>query len=135
MTDAPSVDAATASGHSKDGPSVLPRLLSRGSVVTVVLLAVMSGLVYVAVHLRHVHDVGWEYRWNPSAAPPRISFEGRHYLRGSAESALPAGAVPLGRTPGGGVIYVLPGPHPTAPIGVEVVAHGHVTGYALSGGP
>lgn len=115
--------------------SLRHRLLSRSSVVTLVLLALVSGLLYVAVHLRHVHDASWEYRWTPSAAPPKISFQGRDYHRGSRESALPAGEVPLGRTAGGGVIYGPPGPHPNAFTGVDVVANGHLTGYALSGGP
>jgi hypothetical protein len=48
---------------------------------------------------------------------------------------LPAGEVPLGRTPGGGVIYGPPGPHLNAFIGVDVVASGNITGYALLGGP
>lgn len=103
--------------------------------VALLVLAVIGGLGYVAVHLRRVHDVGWEYRWTPSAAPPRISFEGRHYLRGSRQRALPPGEVPLGRTPGGGVIYGSAGPHQDAFIGVDVVWSGHITGYALSGGP
>ena len=111
------------------------RVLGSGRTVLAVLLALALGIGYVGVHLRHVHDLGWEYRWTPSAAPPRISFEGRHYLRGGVESGLPAGEVPLGRTPGGGVIYGPSGPHPNAFIGVDVMASGHVTGYALSGGP
>ena len=98
-------------------------------------LVVISALGYVAVHLRHVHDESWEYRWTPSAAPPRITFEGRHYLRGDVERSMPAGEIPLGRTPGGGVINGAAGLHEYSLTVVEVVASGQITVYALSGGP
>ncbi len=111
------------------------RRVLKGLAVALSASVLVGGLGYVGVHLRHVHDVSWEYRWSPSAAPPRIAFQGRHYLRAGSERSLPPGEVPLGRTIGGGVIYGPPGPHEYALIGVEVLANGKVTGYALSGGP
>ncbi len=111
------------------------RRRAKGWVYGLCPLVLVGGLGYVGVHLRHVHDVSWEYRWSPTAAPPRISFEGRHYLRAGTEPSLPAGEVPLGKTVGGGVIYGPPGPHEYALIGVEVLANGKVTAYSLSGGP
>ncbi len=95
----------------------------------------LAGGGYVVDHLKHVHDVSWQYRWSPSAAPPLVEYQGRDYLRGDVQPALAEGVVLLGRTAGGGIIYGSSGPHRYALTVIDVVAAGRTVGYALSGGP
>ena len=49
-----------------------------------VLLALVLGVAAVALGARLVenHGYGWEWTLSPSAAPPKIHFEGRDYDRG-----------------------------------------------------
>jgi hypothetical protein len=99
----------------------------------------LSSLLLVAgvaaLRVEHTHQQSWEWRWNPSPAPPKVTFEGRDYSRGQALATLPPGAVRLGTTPGGGVVFGPPRPHPHAPTVLEVRSGEHLMGYALMGGP
>ena len=104
--------------------------------LTVAVVALLVLLVVVGVtRVAQVHADTWEWRLVPSAAPPRIQLEGRHYLRGSAGVRLDPQWTVAGHTEGGAAIYVgerVPGAAPTV---VDIVDGGTVWGYALSGGP
>ena len=96
-------------------------------------LLLVAGLA--ALRLEHTHAQSWEWRWKPSPAPPKLAFEGRDDSRGQPLATLPPGDVRLGTTPGGGVVFGPPHPHPHAPTVLEVESGGHLSGYALMGGP
>lgn len=96
-------------------------------------LLVAAGIA--GLRLEHTHEQSWEWRWNPSPTPPKVAFEGRDYSRGQPLATLPPGDVRLGTTPGGGVVFGPPRPHRYAPTVLEVRSGGHLTGYALMGGP
>lgn len=108
---------------------IRPAVLAVG-VLVVLVLAVVAGARMVSVHA----DT-WEWRLKPSAAPPKIQFDDRSYLRGSVMAGLAPGSTLSGLTSGGGAIYAtapIPGSALTV---IQVLADGQVTGYALSGGP
>jgi hypothetical protein len=101
-------------------------------------LSAAVALVCVAallIRLYQVHDQGWEWRLSASAAPPRILFDGRSYLRAS-EPALrvPSREVQQGRTPGGGVIFADDDSSLTQTV-VWVETADDTFVYALQGGP
>jgi hypothetical protein len=85
------------------------------------------------MRLYQVHEEGWEWRLTPSAAPPRLLFDGRSYLRGSAISHVPTGEVRHGSTPGGGAL--LADKDPRTDTVVFVVAGQQTVEYSLQGGP
>jgi hypothetical protein len=85
--------------------------------------------------MRQVHAYGWEWTPFPSAAPPKIRFEGRDYRRGGVvPTGLPHGYVRKGRTLGNGQIYEDAGATGTSVV-VYVKDGTHVHEYALMGGP
>jgi hypothetical protein len=111
--------------------------ISRRILAWAALGAVLLVLCYGAVHIARVHERSYEYRWRPTAAAPRIQFDGRNYLRGRLGRATtsPADEVPLGLSEGGGRIYGPPGARAGALTVIHVVAGKHTFEYALSGGP
>ena len=102
-----------------------------------VLLALVLGVAAVALGARLVenHGYGWEWTLSPSAAPPKIHFEGRDYDRGRERSdGIPRGYVLEGETPGGGEIYKSGTDEGTSTV-VLVKDGEHVHAYGLMGGP
>jgi len=100
-------------------------------VVTLVLLLAVGLLG----RLWYVHDRTWDWSLVVSAAPSRIEFADRNYIRSTADMSVPMAAVDVGRTLGGGVILSDQWPAPHVP-GVIWVLDGATTRtYALSGGP
>ena len=107
----------------------------RRRIVVVVLVAVTLAAIAVGWRVREVHDYGWEWTPFPSAAPPKIRFEGRDYSRGDVvPTGLPAGYVRKGRTLGNGQIYEDAGVSGTSTV-VYVQDGTRVYDYALMGGP
>jgi hypothetical protein len=90
----------------------------------------------ISVHLALVRLHYGVWAWTPGQRTPSISFEGRRYLRGGDYPALPAEVVRLADGPAGSGIYSVP-PIPGAALTGLFVRYpdGHITGYALSGGP
>jgi hypothetical protein len=85
--------------------------------------------------LWYVHDRTWDWSLVISATPPKIQFADRTYIRSSFDEAVPAAAVDVGRTLGGGEILSDHWPATFMP-GVIWVRDGVRTAmYALSGGP
>jgi hypothetical protein len=97
----------------------------------IALLVVCVGLPLVRVY--QVHDQGWEWRLTPSAAPPRLVFDGRSYLRGQHITRIPSGETAQGDTPGGGRIFADTDPRTDTVLFVR--AGRHTFDYELQGGP
>ena len=97
-------------------------------------MLVLACAAIAAFRLVQVHSQGWEWRLSPSAAPPRISFDHRSYLRSTRPRAIPAGEVRRGSTPGGGTIFADKDTQVTDTI-VWVVTAQQTFAYALQGGP
>jgi hypothetical protein len=97
-------------------------------------LFVLVCAAIVMFRLVRVHSQGWEWRLSPSAAPPRISFDGRSYLRSAPSSPIPAGDIRRGSTPGGGVIFADRDTQLTDTV-VWVVTDQQIFVYELQGGP
>ncbi len=100
-------------------------------------LGLVVGLAAVALGVRatEVHAYGWEWTLSPSAAPPRIEFEGRGYDRGGLQSGgVPDDAVLEGETLGGGQIFK-PGRDTGTSTIVFVKDGPRVYVYGLMGGP
>jgi hypothetical protein len=57
------------------------------------------------VRLYQVHDEGWERGLTPSAAPPRLVFDERSYLRRPHTTPIPSGDTQHGTSPGGGTSF------------------------------
>jgi len=86
----------------------------------------------VLVRLYQVHEQGWEWRLSPSAAPPKVHYNGRDYDRGGKQAS-PSTAIVRGRTPGDGVIFA--SRSAGTPVVIWVRADGTTYGYGLMGGP
>jgi hypothetical protein len=99
--------------------------------VLTALLVVCVGLPLVRLY--QVHDQGWEWRLTPSAAPPRLLFDGRSYLRGGPVAQMPTGEVGHGDTPGGGMLFADSDPRTDTVIFVKT--DGQTYDYELQGGP
>jgi hypothetical protein len=83
---------------SSGGESMQPPLgRARRSVIALLVVCVAVPLV----RLFQVHDEGWEWRLTPSAAPPRLLFGERSYLRYPHTTPIPSGETAHGKTPGG----------------------------------
>ena len=104
-------------------------------VVAVLAVALLGTGFWAGVHAYHVHDESWQWRWTPTATPPKIRYEGRDYSRGGTHEHLEPGQVVVGRTAGGGVIYDVPGPDRYASTLLQVRDGRRVVGYELMGGP
>lgn len=132
----PAPDDSCDSGQ--DGPPPLsstrvrrraaPRLYDSGMptrvarrVVPWMAIVVVLLLLSAATRVAQVHAETWEWRLWPSAAPPRVQFEGRHYLRTSIVPVSSDGLVPSGETLGGATIFVGSRVADLAPIGIAVV--------------
>lgn len=114
----------------RDGGGAVVSVSTRRA-VTVVLLVCAAVVMF---RLVQVHSQGWEWRLSPSAAPPRISIDGRSYLRSRPSTPVPAGEVQRGTTPGGGHIYADKNTHLTNTV-VWVVEGSQTVTYELQGGP
>ena len=102
-----------------------------------VFLGLVVGVAVVALgaRLSEVHSYGWEWTLTPSAAPPKIEFEGRAYDRGGEESGgVPRDSVLRGETLGGGQIFKSGGETGTSTL-VFVKDGPRVYVYGLMGGP
>lgn len=96
----------------------------------------LAALTATAAHLALVRLNYGIWTWTPGEDTPSIPFHGRHYLRGSQYPALPAGVERLADGPASSGIYSQPPVPGYAPTGLDLrYPDGHVTGYALSGGP
>jgi hypothetical protein len=101
-------------------------------VVVALALLITAGMMG---RLWYVHDRTWDWSLTISAAPPKIEFADRTYVRGSADLPVPAAAADVGRTLGGGVILSDAWPARYVP-GVIWVREGvRSTSYGLLGGP
>jgi hypothetical protein len=87
-----------------DRSTVRRRIGVRRVVLTVVALMI----VVIGIRLVQVHDQTWEWRLGASAAPTKLQFGGRDYLRdASAPNPQLLGAVKVGgRASGGGLVLV-----------------------------
>jgi hypothetical protein len=93
----------------------------------------MLGVCVAVIRLYQVHETGSEWRLFASAAPPRLVFDGRSYLRGPHVPSIPPGESRHGRTPGGGSIFA---DQDSRTDTVVFVASGsQIFDYALQGGP
>lgn len=104
----------------------------RLAVVAALVLLVATG---VLGRLWYVHDRTWDWSLTVSAAPPKIQFGDRTYLRGTAYLPVPAAAADVGRTLGGGVILSDAWPANYVPTMIWVRDRSRTTTYSLSGGP
>lgn len=106
----------------------------RRALLAGVFLAIV-GVVVVGGRATEVHSYGWEWTLSPSAAPPKIHFEGRDYDRGGKPSGgLPPDAVLKGETLGGGQIFTSGSASGTSTL-VYVKDGRAVHVYGLMGGP
>lgn len=107
----------------------------RAALVTLSVLLIIAAAVLAGARMVSVHSETWEGRLAPSAAPPRIAFDHRYYVRSDAPASPRPAFTPAGQTSGGGEVFA-PAPIPgLARTVIQVVADGRVTDYALSGGP
>jgi len=98
-------------------------------------LLVAAAGIAGAIRVIQVHDYGLEWALFPSAAPPKVKFEGRDYDRGGEQSgALRRDCVLKGETLGGGEIYKC-GPDRGTSTVIFVKDGRHVVAYGLMGGP
>jgi hypothetical protein len=117
-------------------PRMTVGLARRHRLVALVVLAVLAvTLAWAGQHIVRVRMRSGEWRWSPSATPPKIVYDGRDYLRGATFPRLPEGEVRLVRLATGAWLYGPPLPHANAPTGLDVIVDGRVVGYGLSGGP
>ena len=96
----------------------------------------IAGLSFGYAFAKKTHDEYGQWPWARSAVPPLMYYDARHYQHGTA-GTLPAGAVSVGKTPGGGAIFAtttVKKPVPTT-IWVQNTKTHAVSQYALSGGP
>jgi hypothetical protein len=108
---------------------------SRRNVIRVCLLLASVCVVALGARATQVHGYGWEWTLSPSAAPPKIHFEGRDYDRGGKESGgVPPHAVLMGETLGGGQIFKTGSPSGTSTL-LYVKDGRSVYVYGLMGGP
>ena len=95
-----------------------------------------AALAGIGAHLALVRLHYGVWAWTPGQDTPSISFHSRTYLRGREYPALPAGVERLADGPAGSGLYSLPPIPGSAPAGLFVrYPDGHITGYAISGGP
>jgi hypothetical protein len=104
-------------------------------VVAAIAVALLGTGFWAGGHMYHVHDESWQWRWTPTATPPKIRYEGRDYARGGTHEQLRPGQVVIGRTAGGGVIYDVPVKDRYASSLLQVRDGRRVVGYELMGGP
>lgn len=108
----------------------MARRVVAGGLVCVALAALL-----VAGRLVWVHDRTWEWTLRPSATPPKVVVFDRDYRRSdTVDDVVPADAVRVARTPGGGVVLAQQ-PRPYVPTVVWVRGPGGTRSYALMGGP
>lgn len=121
------------------GPNPYPQAMARAGKVqhVLVFLGVVLGVAVVALAATTAknHGYGWEWTLTPSAAPPKIHFDGRDYNRGGEQSGeVPSDAVLSGETPGGGQIFKRGSATATSTI-LYVKDGEHLYLYGLMGGP
>jgi hypothetical protein len=102
----------------------------------IVTLAIVTGLAFVAVQAKRVHDPYGAWALSPGAHTPVNPFGGRNYDRGDRQQGLPADIEHIGTAPSDGEVFSTP-PIPGVPPTVLYVRYpdGTVFDYALSGGP
>ncbi len=96
------------------------------------LVMVVSAAVW---RVAQVHGETTEWRLWPSAAPPRVGFDGRRYIRANLGPVSIEGMQQAGQTSGGAPIYVGPPSPGYARTGIVVLDNGQAWQYSLSGGP
>jgi len=106
--------------------------------LTVVLALVCVGLL--GLRVVQVRSESGEWRLSPSAAPPTVHVLGRDYSRSGEAPEPPEGTLDLdtlGRTDGGGVIFLPPMATDIRPVPTVIhVFDGETTwSYELVGGP
>jgi hypothetical protein len=107
----------------------------RRSLLRVSVLLASAGVVVLGARATEIHGYGWEWTLSPSAAPPKIHFEGRDYDRGGKQSGgVPADAAPTGETLGGGQIFKTRRTAGTSTL-IYVKDGRSVYVYGLMGGP
>lgn len=103
-----------------------------GPGLAVLLVMVLSAALW---RVAQVHGETTERRLWPSAAPPRVGFDGRRYIRANLGPVSTQGMQQAGETSGGAPIYVGPRTPGYAPTGIVVLDGGQAWEYSLSGGP
>ena len=106
---------------------------SRRLGVALALALLLAGCVLG--RLWYVHDRTWDWSLVIAAAPQRIQLADRNYIRSTSDMTVPAAAVDVGRTLGGGVILSDHWPAASVPGVIWVRDGGSTRTYALSGGP
>lgn len=102
------------------------------AIIAVAVLAI--AVVALGMRMRHVHELGWEWRLTPTATPPLVQYEGRQYKRSNLPpDASLEGLIARDDTPGGGTVYAIPGTR--TPVTIVVVDGDRRVEYALMGGP
>lgn len=110
------------------------RATRRHTLVVCVLLGSV-GAFALGIRAAEVHRYGWEWTLSPSAAPPKVHFEGRDYDRGGRRSGeLPGDAVRAGETLGGGQIFKTGRASGTSTL-IYIEDGRSVYVYGLMGGP
>jgi hypothetical protein len=102
-----------------------------------ILLGLIIAGVFVGVgYAKKSHDEYGEWPWARTAVPPAMYYDHRHY-KNPDPGSLPANAVSVGKTPGGGLIFASTAAKTPAPtvIWVQHPKTHAVSQYALSGGP
>jgi hypothetical protein len=95
--------------------------------------ALLLSLLAGGLRVWHVHDETWQWRLNPSATPPKVTYRDRDYSRGADAAQISQGFVRSGETMGGATIYAPAKPRTTTAI--DVVEGDRVVVYGLMGGP
>jgi hypothetical protein len=97
---------------------------------------VIAGIFVGVGYAKKSHDEFGQWPWARTAVPPAMYYDHRHYTSPDPAS-LPAGAVSVGKTPGGGLVFATSAaktPVPTV-IWVQDPKTHAVSQYALSGAP
>jgi hypothetical protein len=101
--------------------------------VLLVLGVLLLAALIAGGRVAYVRSAYGEWRLSPSSSPPRLSFEGRDYRRGTPTTGVPAGEVVVGHVAGGDLYG--PARRTYAPTVLELRTSGGVTAYSLAGGP
>jgi hypothetical protein len=102
----------------------------------VVLGLIIAGTFVGVGYSKKSKDEYGQYPWARTAVPPKMFYDQRNYKTG-APGSLPAQAVRVGKSPGGGIIFATTTakkPVPTV-IWVQNPKTHAVSQYPLSGGP
>lgn len=105
------------------------------TLATAFVLLLLLGVITAGWRIAQVHGETWEWRLSPSAAPPRVGFDGRHYIRTDVGGVSAQGMQQAGQTSGGAPIYVGPQTPGCVPTGIVVLDNSRAWQYSLSGGP